>query len=497
MAQQLIQTQTQRLTPQQVQVVRLLELPVDELEQRINEELEANFTLEEGSAPADAADDASDTDGEAYSADPDDDGGDSVAADDREPEAATDFLMSDDDDDYPAAPTGRDPDDTAFPFANCAGDTSFREDLTQQLMLRDLTDEQRYLARYIIDSLDDSGYLTRPITALVDDLAITQNHDTTAAALAEALDIVQDLDPAGIGARDLRECLLLQLAEKTATPAARLAYTVIDKAFDDFSNKRYERLMQRFSITAAELDAVRRLVLTLHPKPAGIAAELDNGRTRAAQATPDFIVEADDGVLTLTLNDGHVPSVRISKEYSQMLDDLKGRTRTAPGNREGITMIRRKMTDAALFIEALRQRRETLLSVMHTIVQMQRDFFLTGDVTQLKPMVLRDVADRCGHDVSTISRVSNSKFVQTDFGIFAVKRLFSEAARTETGDTVSNEAVQQVLRHCIENEDKRNPLTDERLADELKAAGYVIARRTVAKYREQLGYNTARLRREI
>ncbi len=499
MRQQLVQNQTQRLTPQQVQVVRLLELPVDELEQRINEELENNFVLEEGLPESEMAEEGAET-----VSSPDDDAflekseteeavGDASGME----RSGEDLFFDYDDDDYTPAYSHGAADDFFSPLNNCQEDTSFREDLINQLALRDISDEERFLAQYIIESLDDAGYLPRPLTALVDDLAFTQNHETTPEVMAAALDIVQDLEPAGIGARDLRECLLLQLEEKTGTECARLAYRMIDKAFDDFSNKRYERLMQKFAVSQAQMEAVQKLILTLYPKPAGVAAEFDNGKTKIAQATPDFVVDNEDGELTLNLNDAHVPPVRISQEYGRMLDDLKDKRRSSPENREGIAMIRRKMNDAHAFIDALQQRRQTLMSVMQTIVRMQREFFLTGDVTALKPMVLQDVAVRCGYDISTVSRVSNSKFVQTDFGILPVKRLFSEAIQTDSGDVVSNTAVLSFLENCIREEDKRNPLTDERLAEVLKTAGYPVARRTVAKYREQLGYNTARLRREL
>lgn len=499
MRQQLIQNQTQRLTPQQVQVVRLLELPVDELEQRINEELENNFVLEEGPSPSSEIEDAAET------ASPleEDDFLEKSETEERmndssDTERDGDELFFDYDDDYDTPVASHNTTDDFFsPLTNCQEDTSFRDDLVSQLSLRNITDEERYLAQYIIESLDDAGYLSRPLSALVDDLAFTQNHDTTLEAMENALDIVQDLEPAGIGARDLRECLLLQLEEKTGTESARLAYQMIDRAFEDFSNKRYERLMQKFAVTPAQMESVQKLILTLYPKPAGVASEFDNSKIKIAQATPDFVVDNEDGELVLSLNDTHVPPIRISKEYGRMLDDLKDKRKSSPENREGIAMIRRKMNEANAFIDALHQRRQTLMNVMQTIVQMQREFFLTGDVTLLKPMVLQDVATRCGYDISTISRVSNSKFVQTDFGILPVKRLFSEALQTESGNVISNTAVLNFLENCIKEEDKRNPLTDERLAEVLKAAGYPVARRTVAKYREQLGYNTARLRREL
>jgi len=499
MKQQLIQNQTQRLTPQQVQVIRLLELPTDELEQRINEELENNFVLEEGPPESAEVEENAET-----PSPEEDDGFPEKSRTEENPGDASDmeqggeelFFDYDDEEDTPAPSPNAD-DDLFSPLTNCQEDTSFREDLNHQLALFDLPDEERFLAQYIIESLDDAGYLPRPLSALVDDLAFTQNHETTLEALEAALDIVQGLEPAGIGARDLRECLLLQLEEKAGTEIARLAYRMLDKAFDDFSNKRYERLMQKFSASSAQMEAVRKLILTLHPKPAGVAAGLDEGKMKIAQATPDFVIDNEDGELVLNLNDARVPPVRINHEYDRMLDDLKNKRKASPENREGIAMIRRKMNEAHAFMDALRQRRQTLLAVMRTIVQMQREFFLTGDVTALKPMVLQDVADRCGYDVSTISRVSNGKFVQTDFGILPVKRLFSEALQTESGDVVSNTAVLRFLENCIQEEDKRNPLTDERLAEALKAAGYPVARRTVAKYREQLGYNTARLRREL
>lgn len=512
MKQQIIQNQTQRLTPQQVLNIRLLELPIDELEQRIHEELESNFALEEGSSHT----------VETPSEDSCDESFDSLA-DDATPADSSDEYGPDSDDDYAAVgeeslrsdgddygdydddyvPTSGDADvaDSYTPLGAYKNGVTFRDDLKNQLSLRPVTDEQRFLAEYIIDSLDESGYLTLPMQTLVDGLAISQNHETTVEAMEDALQIVQDLDPAGIGARSLRECLLLQLRERRASEATTLAYRIIDESFDDFSNKRYERLLTRFSVTREQLEAARRVVLTLLPKPADTSSEHDVAQVKAAHTTPDFIVTNDEGTLVLNVNNAHVPPVRINQEYAHMLETLKEEQSTnklkRAENRQGISLIRDRIGAAHTFIDALHQRRHTMTAVLKVIVELQSDFFLTGDRAQLRPMVLQDVALRSGYDISTISRVTNGKYIQTDFGIFPVKQLFTEAMQTAEGDTVSNAAIQQLLEQCICHEDKHDPLTDERLAAMLKEAGYPVARRTVAKYREQLGYSTARLRREV
>jgi RNA polymerase sigma-54 factor len=512
MKQQIVQNQTQRLTPQQVLNIRLLELPIDELEQRIHEELEANFALEEGVSHGQEASDGDPCDepfdsatDDAAPADTQDEYGpetdDDYATSGDEPLSADDYYGDYDDDYLPATGSASAADDHYTPLGAYKNGASFRDDLKNQLALRPLTEEQRFLAEYIVDSLDESGYLTLPMETLVDGLAFSQNHETTPEALEEALQIVQDLDPAGIGARNLRECLLLQLRERRASEATTLAYRIIDEAFDDFSNKRYERLLTRFAVTKEQLEAARRVVLTLLPKPAGTQSEQDVAQVKAAHTTPDFILTNDEGTLVLNVNNAHVPPIRINQEYARMLDALKeeqpaNKLKRAE-NRQGISLIRDRIGAAHTFIDALHQRRRTMATVMRVIVELQRDFFLTGDLAQLRPMVLQDVASRAGYDISTVSRVTNGKYIQTDFGIFPVKQLFTEAMQTAEGDTVSNAAIRQLLEQCICQEDKREPLTDERLAALLKEAGYPVARRTVAKYREQLGYSTARLRREV
>jgi RNA polymerase sigma-54 factor len=510
MKQQIIQNQTQRLTPQQVLTIRLLELPIDELEQRIHEELESNFALEEGKNHTEANSTEANTEGEdsyddtptdADQTDPTEEyGPDADESDTSLPTEAEDY--SDYDDDYTPATSGSaDGGDNYTPLSAYKNGTSFRDDLKNQLSLRPLTEEQRFLAEYIVDSLDETGYLTIPLQTLVDGLAFSQNYETTIPAMEEALLIVQDLDPAGIGARNLRECLLLQLRERRASEASTLAYRMIDEAFDDFSNKRYERLLSRFDVTKAQLEAARKVILTLLPKPADTSAEHDQELVKAAHTTPDFIVTNDDGELILHVNNAHIPPIHINQEYAHMLDVLRSDKATnklkRAENRQGISLIRDRIGAAHNFINALHQRRHTMTAVMKVIVELQREFFLTGDRSLLRPMVLNDVAQVSGYDISTISRVTNGKYIQTDFGIMAAKQLFTEAVQTSDGDTISNAAVQQFLDHCIQNEDKRAPLTDDRLAALLQEAGYPIARRTVAKYREQLGYSTARLRREV
>lgn len=506
---QLVQTQNQRLTPQQVQLVRLLELPVHELETRIREELENNFVLEEGETENIG------NESEEFSNFQDDG---TKELDDEYQVKENNISISELNEDN--SPISLDYDDdeivgeranaetTFSPLNIVRTETDFREELKSQLALRTITDEQRFLGNYIIDSLDDSGYLLRPLTALCDDLEFTLHFETNVQALQDALSIVQDLEPAGIGARDVKECLMLQLEGKKGSSVSMLAYSILKRSFEDFSKHRYERLMQVHSVTRDELDAAMSLILHLQPRPAGIVSDLETIQDRYNQVTPDFIVENEDGHLILHLNEKHIPTIRISSDINSLLESLKikktdrklsvERSKVLQDSRDAAKMIREKKMSAELFIDSLRQRRETLIAVMSVILVLQQDYFLTGDREQLHPMVLNDVASRTGYDISTISRVSNSKYVQTDFGIFPVKQLFSATTiQTDRGEVVSSEIVKSLLKQCIEEEDKRKPLTDEQLTERMVSAGFPMARRTVAKYREQLGYNSARLRREV
>ncbi len=512
MATIITQKQQLRQAPSQMLLSKMVESTSDDLLQLINEEVEKNFTLE--------ADDSREMTGSA--SDGDDMSADGAAGDDSGNGEETsdeplrqDFAKDEDaffeyDDDSPSDRIGHSsPDDDFNPGSAAVSEESFREDLKDQIGMLDITDEERYLANYIIDSIEDDGYLHRPLAELVDDLEFTQNHPTTEEDLEAVLvEIVQEeLEPSGIGARNLRECLMLQLLDRKATPATRLAYAIVDQAFDDLTLKHYDRLQEGFGVDRYTLVDAIRVIRRLNPKPGNMKSSgSKSAETRVSQVRPDFIVRNEDGTLVVTLNDGHLPEVRISADQEQLLNELQQKLQKSEGSahagvveeeRQAVHLLRENIKSGSLFIDALRQRRVTLIEVMKTIVNMQRAYFLTGQVETLRPMVLQDVADKCGYDISTISRVSNSKYVDTDFGIISVKELFTTAISDADDNLVSNVAVMETLREVIEQEDKHAPLTDEKLAAIMKEKGYPIARRTVMKYREKLGFPVARMRKEL
>ena len=483
---------------------KLVQASSDDLEQLINEKLQENVALEAVDQP-DALFSGSERDeGGEFDVDEDekttnldssasaDEGDTSISDSER-----GDIVAFDNDDDEPVnTSSNQSADDEDFnPIDNATNADTFRDDLKKQIEVLDITLEERYLASYIIDCLDENGYLRRPLVELVEDLEMTQHYETTVEDLEAVLvEIVQqELDPSGIGARDLRECMLLQLEERKATPANRLAYEIVSQKFDDLSNKRYDRIEQDLNIpTHAELVDALHVIRHLNPKPGGMqpsTAKADD--LKAQQIRPDFIIRNEDGQLIVTLNDGHVPQVRISEDYEKLYGELQ-ENNDDKSAREGVRFLRENIQNARSFIEALEQRRNTLMDVMQTIVSMQRAYFLTGLVETLKPMTLQDVADRCHYDISTISRVSNSKYVDTEFGIVLVKDLFTNAVADS-----NQSAIIQALKTIIDNEDKCHPMTDEALAEELNKQGNKIARRTVVKYRESLGYPVARLRKEV
>lgn len=499
MAQVIGTVQKQKHNLKQYMVSTLVQATSDELEQLISKELQENVTLEvvdpseaEYAAERDDADDFAAGDNERESSA--EEGDTSISNEERGEVVA---LENDDDEPVNTSSNHSVDDEDYNPIDNAVNPDSFRDDLKKQIEVLDITDEERYLALYIIDCLDENGYLRRPLIELVDDLEMTQHHETTLEDIEAVLvEIVQaELEPSGIGARDLRECMLLQLEERKATPATRLAYDIVNQKFDDLSNKRYDRIEQDLAIaTHAELVDALHIIRHLNPKPGNMQpATAKTDEVKAQQIRPDFIVRNEDGQLVVTLNDGHVPQVRISVDHEKLFNELqaKAEEKTATDAREGLRFLRENIQNAHDFIDALAQRRNTLMDVMQTIVSMQRAYFLTGLVETLKPMTLQDVADRCHYDISTISRVSNSKYVDTEFGIVLVKDLFTNAVADS-----NQSAIIQALKNIIDNEDKHHPMTDEALAEELSKQGNKIARRTVVKYRESLGYPVARLRKE-
>lgn len=480
--QQLQQKLQQKLSPQQIQMIRLLELPTLELEERVKHELEDNPALEEGKEPQDDLELSEEE--EVFAAE----------GSDNEDLSLGDYFSADDIPEYKLQQmTERAERKEEIPFAE---GESLSEFLLEQLRLRELPEKQVKIAEYIIGNLDDDGYLRRDLSAIADDLVFQAGVEADEAEVEQVLRVIQDFEPAGIGARDLKECLLIQLNKREKTEATRLALRILNSYFEDFTRKRYERILKTLDITEEELKRAIREITLLNPKPGSSWG--DTMETAMSQVVPDFVVEANNGELTLSMNNRGVPDLRINQEYAEMFQDYAGnKANQTADRRDAVQFVKQKLDAAQWFIDAIRQRNETLQRTMETIICLQREFFLTGDETTLRPMILKDVAERTGYDISTISRVSNSKYVQTNFGVYPLKYFFSESMQTDTGEEISTREVKKIMKDHVDAEDKRHPLTDEELAAILKEAGYVIARRTVAKYREQLGIPVARMRKEI
>lgn len=484
--QQLQQKLQQKLSPQQLQLIRMLELPAIELEERIKHELEENPALEEGrDTPEDGAE-------ELPASELSEDG--DAASSSEEDLSLGDYLTEDDIPDYKLREMSeRAEKKEEIPFA--VGE-SLNEHLLEQLHLRNLPEKEVKIAEYIVGNLDDDGYLRREPSAIADDLVFQAGVDTDEAGVLQVLKVIQDLEPAGIGARSVQECLSLQLHRRAQSEVVVLAEKVVDEYFADFTGKRYDRIMRSLEIDEDKLKQAVREITQLNPKPGadwGGAIETAMGRV-----APDFIVEAVDGELTISMNNRGIPPLRVSREYTEMAEDYASHeaNRTAP-RRDALLFVKQKLDAAQWFIDAVKQRQETLMRTMEAIVCLQKDFFLTGEESALRPMILKDVAEKAGYDISTISRVTGSKYVQTNYGIYPLKYFFSESMQTDSGEEVSTREVKRFVEEQVAAEDKRHPLTDEELAALLRAKGYVIARRTVAKYREQLGIPVARLRREL
>jgi RNA polymerase sigma-54 factor len=481
--QRLQQKLLQKLSPQQIQMIKLLEVPTLQMEQRIKKELEENPALEEGAEDEDIP-----TDEEEEIFDEKDK--------DQEEFTLDDYIEEDEIPDYrlQAKNTSKDDDKRSeIPFS--VG-FSFHEHLESQLSLRDLTEKQKILGEYIIGNIDEDGYLRRELSNIVDDLAFLQNVETTESELEEVLLIIQDLDPAGVGARSLRECLLLQIEKRdNSIPSTRLAHTILDQYFDEFTKRHYDKIVARLGITEPELKSAIDEVLKLNPKPGGVYSDPFNKTSQPI--IPDFILELSEDGFDLHLNSKNLPELRLSSAYNDMLHSYSKDKSQKKEMKDAVLFVKQKIDSARWFIDAIKQRQNTLLLTMNAILEYQQEYFIDGDETKLKPMILKDVAEMTGLDISTVSRVANSKFVQTHFGIFPLKFFFSEGLQTDSGEEVSTREIKRILQDCIENEQKRRPLTDESLTDILQEKGYQIARRTVAKYREQLNIPVARLRKEI
>lgn len=486
LTQKLQQKLLQKLSPQQILLMKLLQIPSIALEQRIKQEIEENPALE------DAADPEMSTDAEEIPNDTEPDPLDELERE-RDDFDITDYL---DDDDIPAYRmhsnnSSADDEHREMPYAS---GISFHESLLSQLGLRRLTENQNLIAMYIIGNLDDSGYLNRTLSAMVDDLAFTQNISTTVEELNEMLKVVQELDPPGIGARDLRECLLIQLKRQDPTPAVSLAAHLVDRYFDELTKKHYDKISKKAKVTEDMLRDAISEILKLNPKPGNSMGETSRPNH---YIMPDFFVYNKDGELELQVNSRNTPELRLSRTYVEMLETYAESKSKSRSQKDAVMFIKQKIDSAKWFIDAIKQRQNTLFITMSAIMVYQREFFMTGDETKLRPMILKDIAEVVGLDISTISRVANSKYVQTPFGTYLLKTFFSESMQTDTGEEVSTREIKKILSDCIEAEEKGKPLTDEQLTDILKEKGYNIARRTVAKYREQLNIPVARLRKEL
>lgn len=488
--------QTTRLAPQQIMVAKMVQSTNEELENLIVAETEKNLALEL-MAPS-STDDGVDcsVEGDDFKDDYSDSEEETAEKPETDDYSESSFMSFDDDE--PVINTMAADNSDYSPCANYRSDRSFREELLSQLDEMQLSEEDLYLSQYLVDSLDDRGYLPRSIVELVDDLAFTQGYETTADKLEQVLmDVVQSLDPIGIGARNLQECLKLQLQEKKSTPVVQLAYRIVDESFENLSAHRVERLCAQFEVTTQQLAEAQNVIAHLNPSPGGQSSSVGQMEVRASHIKPDFSIHNEDGELDIRMNDSRIPSVRISPDYMLMQERIQQTGRKSEDNKQGLQMIRESIISGRQFIEAIQQRKETLSRVIRVIAQLQHNYFLNGGAPEdLRPMGLQEVADRSGYDVSTISRVSNSKFIETDFGIIPIKDLFTTGIQTEDGNTISNVEVQEALRSLIESENKRAPLSDDALAAALNQQGFPVARRTVTKYREQLKFPTARLRRE-
>ena len=460
----------QKLSPQQIQTIKLLELPTMQLEQRIKQEIENNIVLEE----------------------------DERTPEEEEPQqiSVDEYLREDETPSYKSRINNYSKDDKQRPVILSEG-RSLQEYLVEQLGYRNLSEREMKLATYLVGSIDEDGYLRRELDAIADDIAFTLGIETTAEELERLLDVIHDLEPAGIGARNLRECLLLQMGQLAMnTPARRLARRILTDYFDEFVKKHYEKLISRLQVSEEEFRDAIAEIRRLTPKPGNLYAE--GGTDTTPYIIPDFILDYHDGRFDLSLNSSNIPEVRINRRYAEMLRDMVAPDGTVKAeDREALQFVKSKIDSAKWFISAIKQRHDTLMRTMQTILDYQKEYFKDGDKSKLRPMILKDIADRTGLDVSTISRVVNSKYVQTQFGIILLKSLFSEAMQTESGEEVSSYEIKNILQQCIDEEDKRHPLTDETLMDILNSKGYRIARRTVAKYREMLNIPVARLRKQI
>ena len=504
--------QIQKLSPQQIQLIKLLEIPTIQLEQRIKREIEENPVLEEGSSSEDEQEQPlNDYDNQDSSS------SDDYAQDENVPEDTVEYVQDDygdkspDDyapDDYyddDAMPNYRlnannysDDDDrkNEIPYTQGA---SLHETLISQLGLGVMNEREQLLAEYIIGNIDDDGYLRRDLESIADDIAFSANVETDAKELQKLLTVIQDFDPSGVGARDIKECLMIQIVRKYKNGQGnkvvlKTAYKILHDFFPEFTKKHYEKIVGKLNVTQKVMREAVDEITHLNPKPGSIFGNILAKNSQ--HIIPDFILEENEGALILHLNSKNVPELRLNKTYSEMIENMSKKNASTK-EKETLMFVKQKLDSAKWFIEAIRQRQNTLMETMQAIITFQQEYFQEGDESKLKPMILKDIAEKTGFDISTISRVANSKYIQTHFGIFPLKFFFSEAMKTQDGDEVSTREIKKILKECIDGESKSRPLTDEKLAKILQKRGYQIARRTVAKYREQMNILVARLRKKL
>ncbi len=475
---------SQKLSPQQIQLMKLIQLPTQAFEQKLKQEIEENPALENGKDESNEFDE--------FEQDEYDDSLDSDNIDTQE--INIDEYLSDDE--TPLYKTqvnnySADDDDKSIPYA---GGTTFNQHLKSQLNTYNLNEQEKIIAEFLIGSIDESGYIRREVEDIVDDLAFTQNVFTDNKEVLKLLEIVQQLDPAGVAARNLKECLILQLNRKKEKPSRTIAVNILENAFEAFAKKHYKKLLQKFNISEIELRNVILEIEKLNPKPGGSFA---GSNKIAEQIVPDFTIRIVDGELDLTLNARNAPELHVSATYNNMLRGYKDTTKKTKSQKDAVQFIKQKLDAAKWFIDAIKQRQQTLLLTMNAIMLRQSEYFLTGDERKLKPMILKDIADKIAMDVSTVSRVANSKYVSTPYGTKLIKEFFSESMKNDKGEDVSTREIKKILQTVIEKEDKKKPFTDDKLSELLKEKGYPIARRTIAKYREQLDIPVARLRKKL
>jgi len=478
---------SQKLSPQQIQLMKLIQLPTQAFEQRLLEEMNENPALEAGKEEEEYVKDEFET--EDYD-DYDDAESERI---DAEEINIDDYLSNDETPDYKTQ-TNNYSDDDEDHDAPFAAPISFHQDLINQLNTFILTEADREIAEFLVGSIDDMGYIRRSISDIVDDLAFTQAVYTDEKTVERLLHVIHELEPSGVGARDLQECLLLQLKHKTPTEYIELATDIIENQFDAFTKKHYDKLLQKYNVSNDQLKKAVHEIEKLNPKPGG---SFTGNNKITENVVPDFAIRIVDGKLELSLNGRNAPSLHVSRDYQEMLQTYKVSKDKSSQQKEAVQFIKQKLDSAKWFIDAIRQRQETLFVTMNAIMHYQEEFFLDGDETKLKPMILKDIADLVGLDISTISRVANSKYVETPYGTKLIKEFFSEAMKNDQGEDVSTLEIKKILQNVIEEEDKHKPLPDDQLAEILKEKGYPIARRTIAKYREQLDIPVARMRKKM